>query len=323
MDDRSATPLIPPLFAIPIGITAVSTASIFIRFAQEYASSLTVAAFRLGLAVIFLAPFVLFRHRKEISSLQPREWGFAFLSGIFLALHFATWITSLEYTTVASSVVLVSTSPLWVALLAPLFLEEPISRVILVGMSLAFVGGAMVGLSDSCHWTMKGIICPSWAAFIQGEALLGDVMALLGALTGAGYLMVGRHLRAKMSLFPYIFVVYGVAAGGLIAAMLIVDGVPAGFPPKVYVWFIMLAVLPQILGHSIFNWALRYVSTAYVSVTLLGEPVGSAVLAYIFLGERPGLMKIFGAILILIGILISSRKGRTPLEGKEGRRIRG
>lgn len=323
MDDRSFSPFIPPFLALPVGIVAVSTASILIRFAQDYASSLTVAAFRLGLAVLFLAPFVLLRNREELSSLKAREWKYALLSGGFLALHFATWITSLEYTTVASSVVLVCTSPIWVALLAPIFLDERISRVVLIGIGMAFLGGSMVGLSDSCYWSVGGISCPPWAEFVRGEALLGDVLALVGAVCGASYLMVGRHLRAKMSLLPYIFVVYGVAAVGLIAAMLLIDGVPGVFPARVYGWFVVLAILPQIVGHSILNWALRYLSSAYVSLTLLGEPVGSTLLAYIFLGESPGVLKVIGAILILTGILIASYRRRMPLKMDQNRSDRG
>jgi len=317
MDDLNHAPTVPPWLAILVGIGAVSTASIFIRFAQRYTSSLTIAAFRLGLAVLFLLPVVLLRHRDEIRNLQPREWRFAFLSGVFLALHFASWITSLEYTSVASSVVLVSTSPLWVALLAPVFLEERMALAVLWGMGLAFVGGAIVGLSDSCSLVGLQLICPPAASFFRGSALWGDVLALVGALTGASYLMVGRHLRAKMSLIPYVFVVYGVAAVGLVGTMFIMEGFPSGLPLRVYGWFVLLALLPQIIGHSIFNWALRYLSTAYVSITLLGEPVGSSILAYIFLGERPSGLKIFGAILILIGIMISSyrRRSRTAVEG--------
>jgi len=317
MDEQSPQPVFPPLIAIPIGIGAVSTASIFIRFAQGYTSSLTIAAFRLGLAVLILSPLVFLRYRDEIAALKPEEWRFALLSGLFLAVHFASWITSLEYTTVASSVVLVSTSPLWVAVLAPIFLGERITRSVVWGMGLAFVGGAIVGLSDSCVITGWHLVCPPAAEFIQGGALLGDILALVGALTGASYLMVGRHLRAKMSLLPYVFVVYGVAAVGLIAVMLAAEGVPGPLPPKVYGWFVLLAILPQIIGHSIFNWALRYLSTAYVSVTLLGEPVGSSILAYIFLGERPAGLKIFGAILILIGIMISSYRRKSTLNVEE------
>ena len=154
---------ISPLFTIPFGILAVSTSSIFIRYAQEYASSLSVAAFRLTFAVLILSPIVLLRHREELRALTKKELGLAFLSGGLLAIHFATWTTSLEYTTVASSVVLVSTSPLWVALLSPLFLREEISRSVLVGMGLALIGGGIVGVSDSCTWTGVSLICPTFA----------------------------------------------------------------------------------------------------------------------------------------------------------------
>lgn len=323
MDNSPTKPTFPPALAIPVGITAVSTASVFIRFAQEYASSLTVAAFRLGLAVLVLAPLVLVRHKEELSALRFREWKYALLSGFFLALHFATWITSLEFTTVASSVVLVSTSPLWVAFLAPIFLKEEISRLILLGMVLALAGGVLVGLSDSCIWVDWRLHCPSWGDFLRAEALLGDFLALMGAVTGAGYLMVGRHLRPKMTLFPYVFVVYGVAAVGLVLTLLLWEGLPPRFPARVYGWFALLALLPQLVGHSIFNWALRYLSTAYVSVTLLGEPIGSSLLAYIFLGERPTGLKVFGAILILIGILISSYRRNPPANLAENGSSRG
>ncbi len=309
-------PPISPLAAIPVGILAVSTSSIFIRYAQEYASSLSVAAFRLIIAVLFLLPLALLRHREELRGMTKKELGLALLSGTLLAIHFGTWITSLEYTTVASSVVLVSTSPLWVALLSPFFLGEKISRSVLVGMTLALLGGAVVGISDSCSWTgisLQGdsLLCPTWAEFVGGTAFLGDILALAGALSGAGYLIIGRRLRNRFSLIPYIFVVYGMAAIVLCLTLLAVEGVPIGYSPKVYLWFVLLALVPQLLGHSTFNWALRYLSAAYVSITLLGEPIGSTILAYFLLKEQPTSLKIFGAILILIGIYIASAKRQT------------
>jgi len=163
-------PPVPPQIAIPFGILAVSTSSIFIRFAQAEAPSIVIAAGRLTLATIILAGVALYRHRAELRSLTRRELGLALLSGFFLAIHFATWITSLEYTTVASSVVLVSTSPLWVALLAPLTIREPVARPVFWGMGLALLGGTIVGLSDSCSWTGRGMSCPPFSEFVAGEA---------------------------------------------------------------------------------------------------------------------------------------------------------
>jgi drug/metabolite transporter (DMT)-like permease len=298
---------IPPLLVLALGILAVSTASVFIRNAQAYAPSLVIAAYRLSLATLMLSPIALTRHRKELKALTGRELGLALLSGGFLAVHFASWITSLEYTTVASSVVLVTTTPLWVALLSPLTIKEPITRPILFGMALAVVGSLVVGMSDVCHWGSAGLVCPSLPEFLKQGAFLGDMLALIGAWAAAGYILIGRRLRGGMSLIGYIFVVYGIAAVVLIAVMLASGAKPFGYPPQAYLWFFLLALIPQLLGHSSFNWALGYLSAAYVSISLLGEPIGSTILAYFLLDETPTLLKIFGAILILVGIYIASR----------------
>ena len=206
--------------ALFIAILAVSTASIFIRFAQTDAPSLVIAALRLTFASLALAPIALTRHRAELRSLSRNELLLGLLSGLFLAIHFATWISSLEYTTVASSVVFVSTGPLWVALLSPFFLREPLTRPVLIGMSLALIGGIVVALSDACSWN-NGIVCPSLNQILHGRMLFGNFLALIGAWMVAGYLMIGRKLRAKMSLMPYIFLVYGMAS---VCLLIIVSG---------------------------------------------------------------------------------------------------
>jgi|GEM_PF-8161 len=303
----SSKPPISTKIAIPFGVLAVSTSSIFIRYAQTEAPSIVIAAGRLTLATILLAGIALMRHRSELRALTRRELGLALLSGFFLSIHFATWISSLEYTTVASSVVLVSTSPLWVALLAPLTIREPVARPVFLGMGLALIGGTIVGLSDSCVWADSGMSCPPFSEFVAGEAFLGDILALAGAWTGAGYLLIGRRLREKISLIPYIFVVYGMAAVMLNGLMFSVGESLTGHPAMVYVWVLLLALAPQLLGHSTFNWALRYLSAAYVSITFLGEPIGSAILAYLFFQEQPSALMAFGAILILVGIYVASR----------------
>jgi drug/metabolite transporter (DMT)-like permease len=295
------------MLALIGGMLAVSMSSIFIRYAQEFAPSLVIAAYRLMIAVSILAPVALSRYRPELSSLSRRELALALLSGLFLALHFATWITSLEYTSVASSVVLVSTAPLWVALLSPFTVKEPLDRLILIGMILALAGGTVVGLSDSCSVSSAGLACPPLSDFLRGEAFLGDLLALAGAVMGASYLLIGRRLRGKMSLISYIFLVYGMAAAVLAAIMFLAGQDLIGYPRQAYLWFALLALVPQLLGHSTFNWALRYLSVAFVSVSLLGEPIGSTILAYFLLKEIPSALKIFGAILILVGITIASR----------------
>ena len=304
--NNPARPPISPALAFVFGILAVSTASIFIRYAQDEAPSLVIAAWRLTIATLVLLPAAYFRKRAELRTLTRGEVRLALLSGAFLALHFATWITSLEYTTVASSVVLVSTTPLWVALLSPFALKERVGRMVLIGMALALVGGGIVGVSDTCTWQAGQLACPPLSEFVQGEAFLGDLLALAGAFAAAAYLLIGRKLRARISLISYVFVVYGMAAVCLVLIMLAAGQTPFGYSPATFLWFILLALVPQLLGHSTFNWALGYLSAAYVSITLLGEPIGSTVLAYFLLSETPSLIKVVGGILILLGIYVAS-----------------
>jgi len=304
MISRPSKPVI--TLALMGGILAVSTASIFIRFAQEYAPSLVIAALRLVFASLILAPLALSKHRVELASLKKREVVLAIASGTFLAFHFATWISSLEYTTVASSVVLVTTTPLWVALLSPLVLKEPISRPVIWGMLLALLGGLVIGFSDACRWD-KGLICPSAEEFIQGQAAWGNILALVGAWMAAGYLLIGRSLRARMTLIPYIFVVYGMAAIVLLIIMFASGQTALYLPPQAYFWILLLAIFPQLLGHSTFNWALKYLPASLVSITLLGEPIGSTILAFIILKEVPSIPELLGAAFILAGIYLASR----------------
>jgi drug/metabolite transporter (DMT)-like permease len=289
------SPRVRPILGAIFGITAASTAAIFIRYAQqEGAPSLVIATCRLSIATLVLAPLALSRRRAELAALTRRELGLALLSGLFLSLHFATWISSLEYTTVASSVVLVTTTPLWVALLSPFTLREPITRGQLAGMLAALAGGVVIGVSDS-------------GDSAASNPLLGDLLALTGAMMAASYIIIGRRLRKKMTLVSYTFLVYGTAAVMLVVFMLAGGYSPLGYPRVTYLWFVLLALIPQLLGHSSINWALGYLSAASVSTILLGEPIGSTILAVILLHETPGVVKILGVALILAGIYAVAR----------------
>lgn len=292
--------------ALIAAIVAVSTASIFIRYAQANAPSLVIAGLRLTFATLFLAPLALSHYRAELKHLTRSEIILAIISGIFLAAHFATWITSLEYTTVASSVVFVATGPLWVALLSPVLLNERLTRAAIVGLVIAVAGGTMIGLFDACVWE-NGLRCPELSQILQGRAMWGNFLALIGAWTVSGYLIIGRKLRTGMSLIPYIFLVYGFGAVALNITLLFSGHPLFGYPIQAYAWILLLAVFPQLIGHSTFNWALRYLPAAFVAVTTLGEPIGSAVLAFFLLKETPTLAVIIGGALILFGIYLASR----------------
>lgn len=296
--------------ALLVAILAVSAASIFIRFAQAHAPSLVIAALRLTFATLLIAPMAWTRHRDELRRLTRTEIMFGIIAGFFLAAHFATWISSLEYTTVASSVVFVSTGPLWVALLSPLLLSERLTRAAIVGLAIAVLGGAMIGLDSACIWD-RGLQCSNLSQVLQGHAMWGNFLALIGAWTVSGYLIIGRKLRAtrtrSVSLVPYIFMVYGVAAIVLIVIMLAAGQSPFGYPVQTYGWIFLLAAFPQLIGHSTYNWALRYLPASFVAVTTLGEPIGSAILAFFILKETPTVIVISGGILILIGIYLASQ----------------
>lgn len=306
MESSDSQPPFHPLLGLFLGVLSVSTASIFIRFAQIEAPSIVIAAYRLSIATLILAPIVIKRNFAELRNISPRDLAFASISGLFLALHFATWITSLEYTSVASSVVLVTTTPLWVALFVPFTLKESLAGKIKVGMLLSLIGGVIIGVSDTCTWKTNTLQCPPISIFYQGEAFYGDMLAVIGAILAACYLLIGRRLREKMSLLTYIFLVYGMAAACLIILVISLGYEPFAYKAPTYLWFVLLALIPQLLGHSSFNWALRYLSVVYVSITLLGEPIGSTLLAYFLLSETPSGLKLFGAILILAGIYTAS-----------------
>ncbi|MBX3005918.1 MAG: DMT family transporter [Anaerolineales bacterium] len=299
-------PSVSPHVVLALGIFAVASSSLLIRFAQAEVGSLVIAAYRMALSALILIPLTLPRHSGELRGLSRRGVALAALSGVLLAVHFASWILSLEYTSVASSVVLVTTNPLWVALLAPLVLKERLGRGVLLGMLVALAGGVGVALSDSCTLAASGLACPPWQEFVAGRAFYGNLLALVGALSGAGYILIGRILRPQLSLTAYIFLVYGMAALVLVALVPFSGQAAFGFSPSSYVYLLLLAVLPQLIGHSSFNWALAHLPASYVSIALLGEPVSSIVLATLLLGETPSGFKLLGAGLILVGILIAS-----------------
>lgn len=296
-----------PEIALVLGILAASTSSIFIRFAQTDTPSLVIAAYRLMIATLILAPICLLRRRDEILRLMFKDWLLLALSGVFLGLHFATWITSLEYTSVASSVVLVTTTPLWVAVLSGFILKEKASIATWIGLAVAFAGCLLVANSRLCVPFDGGISCSGLIKAWQGGNLLGSVLALTGAVMAACYLLVGRWVRSRISFLTYIFTIYGFAAIVLVLLCTIFGDPLVPGSGSTWLWLILLAVFPQLLGHSSFNWAIRYLPAVFVSISLMGEPIGTIVLAFIFLHETPFSLEIIGGVLILLGILIASR----------------
>ena len=279
------------------GILAISSGSILIRFAQDAAvPSLVIALWRTLLATLFVAPFTLATRRDELRAMGREKWLLALLSGLLLGIHFATWITSLSMTSIISSTVLVSTAPIWVALASPLLLGESLSRGLKQGIALAMIGMLIVSFSDL-------------AGLGRGDnRLLGNLLALAGGLSVAGYLLLGRKLRPHLSLLSYTAVVYGMSALTLLIFNLLSGTNIWSYPPQVYLLFLAIAVFPQLIGHTSFNWALSFLPAAFVSVAALSEPVGATILAMIIFQEFPGPAAVAGSVLILAGVFLAGRR---------------
>jgi len=287
-----------PYAVLAGGVLVVSSASILIRFAQSLGvPSLSLAAWRLTLAALILTPLVLARSRDELARLAPRDIGLALLSGAFLAVHFAAWIASLAYTSVAASTVLVTTNPIWIAAASWfLFRERPGSGLVR-GIVLALLGSVAIFAAGGVH--------PA-----GGNPTLGNTLALVGSIMVSGYLLIGRSLRRRLSLLAYIWLVYSAAAGVLLLAVLAAGGPMLGFATAAYVLLLALAVGPQLGGHTAFNWALRYLSPAFIAIAILGEPIGAALLAFLILGERVSPLELTGFVLLLVGIYCAARAER-------------
>lgn len=281
-------PLINLYLAILIGVLAAASSSIFTKLAE--APPMIIAFYRLFFTMLVLTPFVIKSGLKQIKEINRKDFGLACLAGVFLALHFSFWITSLNYTSIASSTVLVTLQPLFVISGGYLFYKERITPRGVLGAAMALGGSILIGVGDFQ---------------IGGKALLGDALAFAGAFFVAGYVLIGRGLRDRLSLLPYVYVVYGATAVTLLMGNLITFRDPL-FPYSrlTWLWFLALALIPTIMGHTVFNWALRYVKAAVVSVSILGEPVGATILAYFIFGQTPGTLQLAGGLVILAGLTI-------------------
>lgn len=297
-------------FLLFIGVISISTSAIFIRFAQQEADSLVIAAARMVISVFPLVVIVGVSYISELKKISKRNLLLSLLSGMLLAMHFATWITSLEFTSIASSVVLVCTTPIWVTSFGAIFYKEKVNKFVILGILFALTGGILVALSTHCTLSSLRPVCEFVTGGQNSTNSIGNLLAFLGALFAAGYLIVGKTVRKSVPLVPYAFIVYLTSAVILTALVILYSRPVLVYKPNTYIFFVLLAVFPQLIGHSTLNWALKYLSTTYVSIAQMGEPVGSTILAIIIFREIPTTFKVIGAMFILAGIFIASRPGK-------------
>jgi drug/metabolite transporter (DMT)-like permease len=274
-----------------VGVVSVSFAAIFIRLAE--APPLVIAAYRLAIASLILLPIATPKLGKNLKKLSGRDGLLLFFSSFFLALHFALWITSLSYTSIASSVILVTCHPAFVAVVSYFLWNERLNQLTIGGMVLAFAG----------------IVLINYGGFTFGsQTILGDVLALIAGFAMGGYLIIGGQVRARIEILPYLAVVYSGTAVILLLATAGFGYSFTGYSGTTYLMMVLLAVVPQLIGHSSFNLALRLIPVTLVSVAILGEPVGATLLGYFILDEVPSAKELMGGVLILAGIFIVLRR---------------
>jgi len=274
-----------------VGVAAVSFAAVFIRLAD--APPMVIATYRMAIAAIVLLPVASIKSMRGLKQLSKRDILLILLSSISLALHFGLWITSLEYTSIASSVVLVTSHPAFVAVLSYFLWGERLGKLTIGGIAVALVG----------------VIVINYGGFAFGsQAVLGNLLALAAGFVVAAYLIIGGQLRERIDLLSYLALIYTGATVILLAATLIMGYSLFGYSPGTYLMMVLLALVPQLIGHSFLNLAVRLVPVTLVSVAILGEPVGATLLGGLILGELPTANEIIGGLLILGGIFIVLRR---------------
>ncbi|MFA9517997.1 DMT family transporter [Halopenitus sp. H-Gu1] len=287
-------PVISPAIGLAVAILAISTGAILVRLST--APSSVAALYRVTFTTIPLVPILFIRYRDHLRRITRRDLGFAVVSGVALAIHFASWFESLEWTSVAASVTLVQAQPVFVAIGAWLLLRETVTRSMAAGIAVAVLG--VVGMSVGDLLT---------GGLVGAAPLYGNALALVGAVMAAVYVLAGRSLRQRVALIPYVVIVYGVCAITLFVFVL-VQGLPLlEYPAREWWIFIGLAVGPGLFGHTVINWALAHVDSSLVSVSLLGEPVGATLLALAIFIEVPTPATVVSGTIVLAGIYLTAR----------------
>lgn len=293
-----------PYFAVAIGVISVSTSAVLVKLAHPAPAGI-IALYRLLLAVLIMAPYIYIKHRGEFKHILKKDWILSLLAGGFLAFHFILWFESLNYTSVASSVVLVTLQPIFAFLGTYLFFKERFSPGAIISLIIAMFGSVII----------------SWGDFqISGMALLGDILALLGAIMITVYFLMGQQVRKRLSLMTYTFIVYGISSITLIIYNFALGNAFSGYSGTQWLIFLALAIFPTFFGHTLFNWALKWLSTSTISMGIVLEPVGASILAYIALKEQITWFQWLGGTIVIFGLFLfimsTARKPKVTISHK-------
>ena len=280
-------PKIHPYIPILIGVISISLSAIMVKLAKADAG--VIAFYRMLFSVLIMSPLFFYKYVKELKIFLMKDWIFSIIAGIFLAFHFILWFESLNYTSVASSTVLVTLQPLFAFVGTYIFFKEKLKVKTVLSGCIAIFGSFLI----------------SWGDFkLSGMALYGDILALIACGLITAYLLFGQEVRKRISLITYTMVVYSISAITLFFYVLIQGESFGPYPSTTWMWFILLAIIPNLLGHTLFNWAVKWVSTNVVSIAVLFEPIGAAILAYYIFSEKLMLSQIIGGLVVICGILL-------------------
>ena len=270
---------------------STSLSALFVRFSE--ANSMALVLYRMLFTVLLMTPFIVWKYRKELMSISGSDMAMCAASGAVLALHFFTYFESLRYTSITSNLVLVHTSAFFVAFISLIVFKERMPFKGWLAILIAFTGSVMISLSDMSTG--------------GNNALYGDLLAVAGALFFSFYAVIGRKERKKVSVMTYTFVVYSVAAIVSLILLLACGLQCVGYEMNDYLCALGMAVFCTILGHSIYNWGLKYVTASYVSVVALAEPIFGTILGVVFFNEIPGIIVAIGSAVTLIGVYLFTK----------------
>ena len=282
---------VPPsvVWILAVGLASLGISPILVRLGTS-APGLAVAVWRTVFAAVLLAPIALPRAGAEMRAFTRRDWTLVVAAGVFLGVHFIAWIESLYWTSVASASVLVTTSPLFIAVLGYIFLRERLERRTVVAILVGVVGAALIGLGDAGAETFP-------------DAWVGNGLALLASLLVSVYLLIGRAARQRLSFLAYLFPLYVVAALTCLVAAL-ARGTDLAQPPGILVLCLAMAILPQLIGHGSFNYAVKFLPAALLGLLSLSEPIGASVAAFFLFGEVPGGLALAGMGIVLLSLAV-------------------
>ncbi|GEK34664.1 membrane protein [Kurthia sibirica] len=290
-------PFMHPYIVIFIGVLSVSASAIFVKLAD--AESGAIAFYRMLLSVLIMAPLFFAKYLHELKSLTSRDWLFSTIAGIFLAFHFILWFESLRFTSVASSTVLVTLQPLFAIAGTYFFFKEKIVGKTIIAGIIAISGSVLISWGD---------------LQVGGTAFYGDLLALAACALVTGYMLFGQDVRSRVGLTTYTMVVYTVSTITLGLYMIIKGESFGPYEPKTWMWFMLLALIPNLLGHNLFNWAVKYVSVNAISIAILFEPIGASILAYLVFKEALISTQYIGGAIVILGILLYVVDGKKLIQ---------